>query len=400
MPADHIDPNLVNPWGIVAGAASPWWINDAGTGLSELVDGAGNLNAGLPFVTVPPTAGGTDPSAPTGIVVQNNTAHPNDFVVSANGKSGASVFIFATEDGTISGWNPGVDRTHAIREVDSSPAGAVYKGLALLAAPSGSTLPAGQYLLATDFHNNRIDVFDASFQPVTLPLGAFHDPTLPANYAPFGIQVLNGNVYVTYAQQDADRHDDVAGAGHGFVDVYTPGGFFIQRIGGVGRQPELNSPWGLTLAPANFGRFSNDLLVGNFGDSHVSAFDPTTGAFLGQLSDAKGHPLTLDGGFGGTETKGLWGLSFGNGTGSGPTSTLYFASGINDEADGVFGSVTASSVSTAQASTIVSVSSKGGGHSGDDGLLGMVDGGDAESGKSSGHRHGHRGNGSGPSGNS
>jgi uncharacterized protein (TIGR03118 family) len=270
----------------------------------------------------------------------------------------------------------------------------VYKGLALLAVPTGSTLPAGQVLLATDFHNNRIDVFDASFQPVTLPLGAFQDSTLPANYAPFGIQVLNGNVYVTYAQQDAEKHDDVAGAGHGFVDVYSPGGFFLQRIGGVGRQPELNSPWGLTIAPANFGPFGNDLLVGNFGYIHVSAFDPSTGAFLGQLSDAKGHPLTLDGGFGGSDTKGLWGLGFGNGTGSGPTSTLYFASGIHDEMDGVFGSVTATSISTAQASTIVSVSSHRGGHPGNHGLLSLIDLDDLDSRVRPGLRHGDRRHGS------
>ena len=143
VPADHIDPNLINPWGIVAGAASPWWINDAGAGVSTLVDGAGNPNAALPFVTVPPSAAGADPSAPTGIVVQNTAAHPNDFVVSENGHSGASVFIFATEDGTISGWNPGVDRTHAIREVDNSSAGAVYKGLALPDGPERFDLTRG-----------------------------------------------------------------------------------------------------------------------------------------------------------------------------------------------------------------------------------------------------------------
>jgi uncharacterized protein (TIGR03118 family) len=355
VPADHVNRKLINPWGIAAGAGRPWWINDNGTGQAQLDDGAGNSVVALPSVMVPPPNGAAGPSAPTGIITPDIAAHPNDFVVSANGTSGASIFIFATEDGTISGWSPGVDRTHAIRVVDNSASGAVYKGLALLTEPSGSTLPQGQYLVASDFHNDRLDVFDAQFHPVTLPPGAFNDPTLPAGYAPFGVQSINGNLYVTYAQQDADRHDDVAGAGHGFVDVYTPGGFFIQRIGGVGRQPELNSPWGLVMAPSNFGRFSNDLLVGNFGDSHVSAFDPSTGAFLGQLSDAKGNPLTLDGGFGGASTKGLWGLGFGNGTTSGPTNVLYFASGINDEADGLFGSVVFDTVSTAQATSIASV---------------------------------------------
>ncbi len=367
VPADHTDPNLVNPWGIVAGPGGPWWINNNGTGTSELSDGSANLSTGLPFVTVPPPAGsppGTV-SAPTGIVFQNTQAHPNDFVVQAGKNSGPSIFIFATEDGTISGWNPKVatngssPSTQATLAVDDSASGAVFKGLALMNIPTGTLLPAGQYLFATDFRNDKVDVFNSKFQQVTLPTGAFQDPTIPTGYAPFGIQVLNGNLYVTYAQQDAAKHDDVAGVGHGFVDVFSPAGFFIQRIGGTGLQPELNSPWGMAMAPSNFGKFSNDLLVGNFGDSHISAFDPVTGAFVGQLSDAQGHPLTFLGGFQGTDGKGLWGLAFGNGNGSGSTNTLYFTSGINDESDGLFGSISASSFSTATTSSIGFVTSTG-----------------------------------------
>jgi uncharacterized protein (TIGR03118 family) len=220
-----------------------------------------------------------------------------------------------------------------------------------------------------------------------LPLGAFSDPTIPAGYVPFGIQALGGNLYVSYAQQDAAKHVDVPGPGHGFVDVFTHGGFFIQRIGGTSRQPELNSPWGMALAPADFGKFSNDLLVGNFGDSHVNAFDSTTGAFLGQLSDAQGHPLVLTGGFAGSDTVGLWGLSFGNGNGngSGPSNTLFFATGVDDEAHGLFGSVTADSVSTATASSIASVDP---GHDSGGDIFGIV-GGDSGSDDSSGSGHRH-----------
>jgi uncharacterized protein (TIGR03118 family) len=252
--------------------------------------------------------------------------------------------------------------------VDNSASGAVYKGLALLTVPSGNTLPAGQYLFATNFHAGTVEIYNSSYQAVTAPTGAFQDPTIPAGFAPFGIQAINGNLYVTYTKQDAEKHDDVAGAGNGYVDVFSPSGILLQRLGGPGVQPELNSPWGVVQAPANFGTFSNDILVGNFGDSHISAFNPTTGAFVGQISNAQGQPMTFTGGFQGSSI-GLWGISFGNGNGSGATNTLYFNSGINDEADGVFGSITATSVATTTASSIASVvpvstSPGGGGGSG------------------------------------
>jgi len=360
VPADHTDPNLVNPWGIVSGPATARWINLNGSGTVELTDGAGNPNAGLPSVTIPPPNGspaGTT-SAPTGIVFNDVLDHPNDFVIHGGSASGASIFLFATEDGTISGWNPTVSTngstpsTQAFLAVDNSTENSVFKGLALLDIPSGNPLAAGQYLFATDFRNNKLDIFDSQFKPVTVSADAFHDPDVPADYAPFGVQAVNGDLVVTYAQQDAAKHDDVAGVGHGFVDIFSPAGTLLQRLGGGGFQPEFNSPWGIVMAPSDFGRFSNDLLIGNFGDSRVSAFDPKTGAFLGQLSDAQGHPLVLTGGFQGTDTKGLWGMAFGNGDGSGPGNTLFFASGINDEADGLFGSLTAASFSTATASSV------------------------------------------------
>jgi uncharacterized protein (TIGR03118 family) len=346
--ADHINPNLVNPWGIVAPSPAHFWDSNNGTGTSSLFDSSGNVNTMLPFVTIPAPGGGTDTSAPTGVVFNGTTA----FVVTNGTTSGPAVFIFATEDGTIAGWNPTVSSTTAVLAVDNSASGAVYKGLTVFNIPAGNTLSAGQYIFASNFHAGTIDVFDQNFQPVTLSAGAFHDPNIPAGYAAFGIQSLNGNLYVAYAKQDADKHDDVAGPGHGFVDVYSPSGALIRRLGGSGVQSELNSPWGVTIAPSSFGQFSNDILVGNFGDSHISAFNPTTGAFVGQLTNSLGQPLVLNGGA--TSAKGLWGIfAFGNGNGAGSTNTIYFASGFNDESDGLFGSLTASTVATASATGTV-----------------------------------------------
>ena len=208
--ADQVDPNLVNAWGIAFNPFGPVWIADNGTGLSTLYDGAGNL---VPLVVqIPGPAGGSATGTPTGIVFNASTG----FVVSSSTASGASRFIFATEDGVIAGWAPNVDATHAIRVIDGSADGAIYKGLALSAGGSGSLL------YATDFHNNRIDVFDSSFHPVTMGAGAFTDPVMPAGFAPFGIQAINGDIYVSYAKQDADHHDDVAGPGLGICRRVRP----------------------------------------------------------------------------------------------------------------------------------------------------------------------------------
>jgi uncharacterized protein (TIGR03118 family) len=351
VPADHVDPNLINPWGIVASGGSPFWVSDNNAGVSTLYNGIGNPQS---LVVTIPGPKGSPPgfvAAPTGVV---NNGVAIDFLV--NGPGTSAHFIFATEDGTISAWNSG---TSAVLKVDNSQVptaanGAVYKGEAI------DTVGTSQFLYVTNFRAGTVEVYDNTFAPHTFSATQFTDANLPAGFAPFGIQNINGNVFVTYAEQNATKHDDVDGAGLGFVDEFSPTGALLQRVGGPGVQPELNAPWGLTIAPSNFGKFSNDLLVGNLGDSHVNAFsiNPATGAFVfaGQLSDAQGHPLVLDGGFKGPSTRGLWGLRFGNGTGSGPTNTLFFTSGPNNETDGVLGSVTATSFSTANAPSVVSVS--------------------------------------------
>jgi len=325
------DKSLVNSWGLSHSPNGPWQVSDNGTGLSTQYRGDGKQVP--PAVTIP-TPAGVKTAAPTGNVF-NNTI---DFVISKNGKSFQSQFIFATEDGTISGWNPSVDATHAILEVDRSTkvdpqgdVGAVYKGLAMGHSDSGKFV--GNFLYATNFRFGEVEQFDANFNLVN----SFTDSTLasicePPNgcFAPFGIQSINDKLYVTFALQNAAKHDDVAGPGNGFVDIFDTNGNLLtpnHLISGV----PLNSPWGLALAPASFGQFSNDLLVGNFGDGGINAFNPDTGASLGPLRNGNGNSITING---------LWGLAFGNGGMAGSTNTLFFASGLNDEADGLFGSIT------------------------------------------------------------
>jgi uncharacterized protein (TIGR03118 family) len=245
------------------------------------------------------------------------------------GSPSAAPFIFASEDGTISAFK-GAPIVTVVPNPQAAAHGAIYKGLAIDSAT------AGQLLYATDFHNGKVDVFDTSFQLVTLS-GNFTDPNLPAGFAPFGIQNIGGTLYVTYALQDEDAEDDVAGPGNGFVDAYDLNGNLIQRVASAG---ELNSPWGLALAPEGFGRFSGDLLVGNFGDGRIHAFDPTTltsdGEFeaVGLLHSAAGRPIQIDG---------LWALQFGHGTNAvganGLTTTLFFTAGPSDEDHGLFGSI-------------------------------------------------------------
>jgi uncharacterized protein (TIGR03118 family) len=313
--ATFTDPNLVNPWGLVHGPATPWWVADNGTGVSTLYNGDGTARSLV--VTIPPPAGspaGTT-AAPTGVIFNGN----GGFNVSENNTSASSLFIFDTEDGTISGWNPSVDLTHAILAVDRSNIGkgAVYKGLAIGSNSSGT------FIFATNFRFGTIEMFDSNFKLER----SFTDHRLPQSYAPFGIQNIGGNLYVTFAKQDAAKHDDVAGPGHGFVDVFDTNGNLISRLISRG---SLNSPWGLALAPANFGQFSNDLLVGNFGDGHINVFDPNTGAALGSLQNSGGVPIQIDG---------LWSLQFGNGAAAGATNELFFTAGIDDEAHGLFGDI-------------------------------------------------------------
>jgi uncharacterized protein (TIGR03118 family) len=316
------DPNLVNAWGLSHSPTGPWVVSDNGTGLATQYKSNG---MGVPpVITIPPpsvTPGAT--AAPTGNVF-NSTS---DFVVTQGNTSGPSQFIFATEDGTISGWNPSVDATNAILKLDNTnvTSGPVYKGLALGHNSSGN------FLFATNFRFGTVDVFNATFAKV----GFFTDTQLstdcpiagpPAQcFAPFGIQNIGGDLFVTFALQNAAHHDDVAGAGNGFVDVFDTSGNLLRRFAAHG---SLNSPWGLALAPGNFGTFSNDVLVGNFGDGRINAFDPTSGKFKGQLQDPHGNPIAING---------LWGIAFGNGGLAGDTNKLFFASGLNDEADGLFG---------------------------------------------------------------
>ncbi|MBO0796760.1 MAG: TIGR03118 family protein [Ktedonobacteraceae bacterium] len=308
--ASVTDPNLKNPWGITFGPQTPIWVADNAVGRSTLYQGTGQI---VPVVvTVPPPAGQSDPSAPTGIAFNDSS----DFVISNGTTTVSSRFIFATEDGTIAGWSPNLNSPNAITTVDNSAKGAVYKGLA-------SGVDAGHnQLYATNFHAGTIDVFDAQFHWVK----SFTDRFLPRGYAPFGIRNINGLLFVTFALQDADKQDDVEGAGHGFVDIFSTDGHLLKRLIS---HSVLNSPWGLAMAPDGFGRFSSTLLVGNFGDGRINAFKLSNGAFQGTLRDEHGHPLVNDG---------LWGLSFGNGV-SGATDSLFFTAGLNDEQNGLFGSI-------------------------------------------------------------
>jgi uncharacterized protein (TIGR03118 family) len=312
--AAFTDKKLKNPWGIAFGPTSPFWIADNGTGLSTLYAKDGTPIPQLPAVRIPPPRGSSATATPTGMVF-NPTS---DFVVSGNGNSGPAIFLFATEDGTISGWNPTVALRRAVLAVDNSQIGAVYKGLAF-----GHTAK-GNFIYATNFHDGSVEMYDTNFHPVK----TFTDIELPHGYAPFGIQAIRGKLYVTFAKQDADKHDDVPGGGHGFVDVFNFQGHLLKRL--VSRNG-LNSPWGVALAPANFGGFSGTLLVGNFGDGKINAFDPESGAFLGVLRDLQGHILSIDG---------LWTITFGNGGSTGPRNALFFSAGPNHEADGLFGVLT------------------------------------------------------------
>jgi uncharacterized protein (TIGR03118 family) len=309
--AAHLDTHLVNAWGIAFNPTAFVWVANNGTSTSTLYDGNG-----VPQTLVVAIPSGTaGAAAPTGIVY-NGTS---DFKVTQNGVTGASPFIFVGEAGTVSGWSPSVNRTNAITAVDTG-GNAVYKGLAI------GSYAGANYLYAADFRNNHVDVYNGNWQKATLP-GSFTDPNLPAGYAPFGIQAIGDRIYVAYAQRETNGNDDVKGAGLGMVDVYDTAGNMVKRLvtGGA-----LNAPWGLAMAPANFGDFSNALLVGNFGDGKINAYNPTTGAFIGTLQKSDHTPIVIDG---------LWGIAFGNGVQNQPTNTLFYTAGPGDEAHGVYGRI-------------------------------------------------------------
>jgi uncharacterized protein (TIGR03118 family) len=321
--ARHTDGNLLNAWGIVAGPTTPMWVANNHSNTSTLYDGAGTPQPATgPLIVMTPDLD------PTGIVFSASTT---DFIVSGGGKSAPARFIFTGESGMLAGWSRDVDATSTIATYPAAggdSGGAIYKGLAI-AKNGDRTL-----LYATDFHNNKIDVFDGTWIRQTLPAGAFVDTTLPSGYAPFGIQAIaNGNggavqIYVSYAKQDANAEDDVSGAGLGLIDIFDASGTLIKHLVATGGA--LNAPWGMALAPADFGTLSNVLLVGNFGDGKINGYDPEKGTFMGAITDASGTPFSVEG---------LWGIAFGNDAAQQPHNTLFFAAGPNDEANGAYGRI-------------------------------------------------------------
>ncbi|HTP69097.1 MAG TPA: TIGR03118 family protein [Dongiaceae bacterium] len=339
-----VDPNLKNPWGLTRSATSPWWVNLNGTGNSAIYTGTGAPASGFPdpagstfdnFVIVPPpkNAPAGTISTPTGIVFNGS---PTDFLLNKGTPAGKpAAFIFVTEDGTISGWNAAVDvaqgaappSVNAVLEVDNSDSrsgkGAVYKGA------TSAEINGKKYLYVTNFRAGRVEIYDTNFNRVHLGGEAFEDERIPYGFAPFNIQNIGGSLFVTYAKQDAQKHDDVAGAGNGFVDIFTTTG---RLVGHLQHGPWMNSPWGVVWTPRDFGTFSNTILVGNFGSGWIAAFNGFTYQFIGFMKNPDNSLVTIDG---------LWALTFGNGGNAGPGNTLYFSAGLNDEADGLFGTLTA-----------------------------------------------------------
>jgi uncharacterized protein (TIGR03118 family) len=325
------DDNLVNPWGVAESSTSPFWVSDNGTGVATLYSVTANSDGsqvvqkfppssqGGPLVVRIPLPDGSCCGAPTGVVF-NPT---QEFKIP--GTNFPATFIFATEDGTIVGWNRNVDGTNGIILIDHSsvpnPAnGAVYKGLAI------ATDAGGARLYVTNFRSGIVEMYDGNFLGLTSP-PAFVDERLPDSYAPFNIALINGELFVTYAVQDAIKHDDVAGQGHGIVDLFGLDGTFRQRFA---QHDQLNSPWGVALAPTGFGELGGALWIGNFGNGQINAFDPDSGKSISKVRDPKGQAVVIDG---------LWTIRFGNGPPGvgGLMDTLYFTAGPNGEKDGLFG---------------------------------------------------------------
>ena len=305
--ATTVDANLVNPWGIAFSSGGTMWVSDNGTSLSTLYDGTG---AKLQLVVGIPQAGGSAGGKPTGQVFNSTT----DFLINGGNKA---LFIFAGEDGTISAWNQAAG-TNAVIVADRSTNGAVYKGIAM--ASNGGA----NFLYATNFKGNSIDIFDKNFAYVS----SFTDTSVPSGYGPFGIHTINGQLFVTFAKQKApDNEDDEAGVGNGFVDIFDAAGTLVKRFESNGR---LNSPWAVVAAPSDFGSAGGNILIGNFGDGLIGAYDATSGAFKGFLHDSNNASLVIPG---------LWDLAFG--VGSAPATNLYFTAGPDDESHGLIGTLTA-----------------------------------------------------------
>jgi uncharacterized protein (TIGR03118 family) len=352
------DQNLQNAWGLTSRPGSPtqpgspFWVSDNAAGVATLYNVPGNLLNSVsinPLVVRIPTPKGPSGGAPTGTVFNIDTT--GRFMISGVDKDGiakkaSATFLFATEDGTIVGWNSGVGlsssdfngpngaSTQGIIALDNSgdnftnptnPSGAVYKGLAIATVANGQTR-----LYVTNFRSGMVEMYSDGFMALGSP-PAFVDPKLPDSYAPFNVAVLNGAVFVTYAVQNAAKHDDVAGQGHGIVDVFELDGTFRQRFAQHG---QLNSPWGVAQAPTGFGALGGDLWIGNFGNGHINAYNPDSGKFIDKVRDSKGQAIVIDG---------LWALQVGNGGNGGRSDTVYFTAGPNDETDGLFGSLSPSS---------------------------------------------------------
>jgi uncharacterized protein (TIGR03118 family) len=357
--APTIDPNLKNPWGLTRSSGSPFWVGNNNSGTSTLYDGNGNPRNFFPdphpdsngnginspfnnFVMVPPPgfAPGTQ-SAPTGVVFNGS---PTDFLLNKGTPAGQpAVFIFATEDGTISGWNPVVNLAagakppsiNAVLEVDNSDKGssngAVYKGA------TSAEFDGKKYLYVTNFRSAKVEVYDTNFKRVHLGEDAFDpdadgdrdgDDHIPHGFAPFNIQNIGGVLFVTYARQDAARHDPVGGDGAGFVEIFTPEG---KHIGHLEHGDWFNAPWGVVWTTRDFGEFSNAILVGNFRSGWIAAFNGFTHKFLGFVRNPDNSLMFIDG---------IWSLTFGNDATAGPANTLFFTAGINNENDGLFGTIT------------------------------------------------------------
>jgi uncharacterized protein (TIGR03118 family) len=307
--AANLDPNLVNAWGLARASASPWWVADNGPGLTTLYNATGAPQA---LVVKIPTPDGTGTATPTGAVYNYTTG----FKVSGK----PSVFLFVTEDGTIAGWNPTVNLTSAII-VKNRAGKANFKGCAIAQAKQGPLL------YVTDFISRRVYVYDSKFHRLFFHSWAFRDPEVPKSYAPFNIQNVGGNLVVTFAKLEADGDEEEHGAGLGFVSVFDRKGRLIQRLK---HGPWLNAPWGVAASPGDFGAFSHRILIGNFGDGRINAFNAITGKFEGQLLDSSNQPLAIDG---------LWALSFGNNGPAGSATELYFTAGPNEEANGLLGKI-------------------------------------------------------------
>ena len=326
--APKVDANLVNAWGLARSSTSPWWVADNGTGVSTLYSGTGAI---VPLVVSIPGPNSSTPSGtPTGVVFNGD---PAAFLLTPTSRS---IFLFVTEDGTISGWAPPVTQSVIkVNNFDSS----VYKGATIATVTDGAATKS--YLYVADFRKGKIAVFDAAFKPVTLVPDAdgdddrddhgksFEDERLPHGFAPFNIQNIGGDLYVAFAKQDSARHDEVDGAGLGYVDVFSPRGRLLHRLEWG---PWFDGPWGLALASGDFGAFSHDVLVGQFGSGKILAFDPVTGKFKGMLLGTDNSPIHIDG---------LWAIAFGNDATAGPATTLFFTAGPDHESNGLFGSLTA-----------------------------------------------------------